>query len=319
MNRLLKAGAEIAWIRDEVTLDTRRLPAGAILVSRIKTDQMTALARELRLQVQSLSTSQARLATVGALPIRAPRIAVYEPWGGNIDAGWTRWVLEQHEFPYLHARNADLQKPNLLERFDVLVLPEITSNHILRGNQGRNIPEEYRGGIGTEGVHNIREFIRNGGTVVSLGNTAQFAMEYLEAPLRTLPLGSDGEAFYCPGSLLRIQVDPKHPLGFGMPTEADAMFINNSALLPASSANGTTTVVARYPDGAVLRSGWVIGEQKLRGGGAVLESVIGRGRVIVHAFRVQNRGQTWGTFKLLFNSIFYGPAAAGQLPALTTQ
>ena len=70
----------------------------------------------------------------------------------------------------------------------------------------------------------------------------------------------------------------------------------------------------RYPETPLLRSGWLVGDERLQGTSAVMEAPIGKGRVIMHTFRVQHRGQTWGTFKLLFNSIFYGPAMSG-LPA----
>jgi hypothetical protein len=73
--------------------------------------------------------------------------------------------------------------------------------------------------------------------------------------------------------------------------------------------------MARYPQGPLLRSGWIIGEPRLRGLAASLEATIGRGRIIAHTFRPQSRAQTWATFKLLFNSIFYGPAVAGRTAA----
>jgi hypothetical protein len=62
-----------------------------------------------------------------------------------------------------------------------------------------------------------------------------------------------------------------------------------------------------------------VGETRLRGAAAVLDVPMGRGRIIIHTFRVQNRAQTLGTFKLLFNSILYGPAMAARQPTVTTQ
>ena len=43
--------------------------------------------------------------------IRRPRIGVYEPWGGNMSAGWTRWILEQYGFDYVTLRPADFHAP----------------------------------------------------------------------------------------------------------------------------------------------------------------------------------------------------------------
>src|SRR5262249_54301258 len=31
---------------------------------------------------------------------RAPRIALWDQYGGSAESGWTRWILEQFEFPF---------------------------------------------------------------------------------------------------------------------------------------------------------------------------------------------------------------------------
>ena len=103
-----------------------------------------------------------------------------------------------------------------------------------------------------------------------------------------------------------------------MPPPADAMFRANGGYRPTrANPHMEVSTIARYPNGPLRRSGWLIGEERLRGAGAVMEVSAGRGRVILHTFRVQHRGQTRGTFKLLFNAIFYGPAMIGQ-PARRT-
>jgi len=97
------------------------------------------------------------------------------------------------------------------------------------------------------------------------------------------------------------------------------MFVNNGGFVPNTRwrRGDMTRSIVSYPNMALRRSGWIVGEQRLRGTGAVIEAPLDDGRVILHTFRVQHRGQTWGTFKLLFNSIFYGPAARGE-PAFQT-
>ncbi|MXY17720.1 MAG: hypothetical protein F4Y57_12160 [Acidobacteria bacterium] len=170
----------------------------------------------------------------------------------------------------------------------------------------------FRYGIGAPGIHNLLRFVEEGGTLITLGNTAAFAIEHLGAPLVNVVRGQSEEAFYCPGSILRLAIDVTHPLGYGMPREADAMFVANGGYRTARTRrNADVRVVARYPDAPLLRSGWLVGEERLRGTGAVMEVSSGKGRIILHTFRVQHRSQTEGTFRLLFNSIFYGPAVSG--------
>jgi len=312
VNRLLKAGASIAWARDEFADAERRFPRGSIVVTGVERAAMSRLAEELRLTVAAVHGKP----PVRSLPIGTPRIALFEPWGGSMDAGWTRWLLEQHEFPYVHARPPDVRRPDLFARFDVVIIPEMTTVQIVRGAQASHIRPEYRGGIGDEGVKNLREFVQAGGTVVTLGNAAQFAIEQLGVPFENVVRGVDPDTFFCPGSLLRVAVDQTHPIAYGMPDEADAMFINNGGyVFHGRGADApSATIVARYPNGPLLRSGWIVGEAKLYGTGAIVEAAIGRGRVIMHTFRVQNRAQTWGTFKLFFNSLFYGASASRRAP-----
>ena len=104
-----------------------------------------------------------------------------------------------------------------------------------------------------------------------------------------------------------------------MPPSAAAMFVNNGGYAVGDRAGTSAAAVVRYPQGALLLSGWIVGETKLRGAGAVLDVPTGRGRIVMLTFRVQNRAQTLGTFKLLFNSILYGPAVAARQATGTTQ
>ena len=174
--------------------------------------------------------------------------------------------------------------------FDVVIFGEMTSSQIVRGLQGSGVRPEHRGGIGEEGLRNLKDFMREGGTVVTLGNSAQFAIDSLEAPFENILIGVDQDSFFCPGSLLRVEVDNRHPIGYGMPASADAMFIQNGGYTPTQPLPATAvSTIARYPADTLIRSGWIIGESRLRGAGAVLEAVMGKGRVIMHTFRVQNR------------------------------
>lgn len=317
LNRLLALGATVEWARQSLTADGTSYPAGVMLVENVDRNLLEQLAHDLHLDF--VATNRTSDLDVPVLPIHAPRLAVYEPWGGNMDAGWTRWVLEQHEFPYAHLRSADIQDPSVADRFDVIILPEASTVNLLHGQQARNVRPEYRGGIGVQGIQNLRRFISGGGTVITLGNSATFAIQHLSTPLRNVVRDGDPDAFYAPGTLLRVAVDTSHPIGYGMPAETDVMFVNNGGFVPNTRwrRGDMTRSIVSYPNMALRRSGWIVGEQRLRGTGAVIEAPLDDGRVILHTFRVQHRGQTWGTFKLLFNSIFYGPAARGE-PAFQT-
>ncbi len=320
VNRLLAAGAALAWTRDAFELATRssdasrRVEPGTVLVEDVHPDVVATIARDLGLEFHAAAPPD----HIALLPFQRPRLGVFEPWGGNRDAGWTRWVLEQHEFPYRRLRSADLRLPDLIDRFDVVILPELSSADLLRGLQGPMIRPAYRGGIGAAGVRTLQRFIEDGGTVVALGNSATFAVDYLDVPMTDTVRDAGQDVFFGPGSILRVEVDTHHPIAYGMPPEADVMFVDNGAWVPTAEATDTVATVVRYPETSLVRSGWMRGEDRLRGASAVIEARAGLGRVILHTFRVQHRGQTWGTFKLLFNSIFYGQAMSSRRPVPTT-
>ena len=315
-NRLLSAGADVAWLVEDTRVDGRVQQTGSIVVQGVDATAMADLAAELGLEMAASEPPPAGK----LLPLRLPRVAVYEPWGGSIDAGWTRWAFEQHELPYTRVRHTDVLRDDFSSRFDVLVLPDMPDTLLLRGLQGTAVRPEHRGGLGEEGVSRLRAFVDRGGTIVTLGNSAEFAIEQLAAPVVNVVADEPAEAFFCPGSILRVDVDVAHPIGYGMTREAAAMFVNNGGYVATGRAGLSVASPVRYPQGPLLMSGWIVGESRLRGTAAVLDVAMGQGRVIMLTFRVQNRGQTLGTLKLLFNAILYGPVSSARaVPAPTQQ
>jgi hypothetical protein len=179
----------------------------------------------------------------------------------------------------------------------------------MTGQNGKNVPPEYKGGIDESGLKALREFVAAGGSLITLGRSTQFAIEKLQAPFRDALQGVSRENFFCPGSILRVLVNNAHPLAFGMPAEADAYFVNSMALDAAPSfASMPTSVVVLFPKSGLLRSGWLQGESYLANKVGAAETRLGKGRIVLLPLRVQNRAQTHGTFKLLFNAILTSAA-----------
>ena len=246
------------------------------------------------------------------VPARRPRVAVLEPWGGAIDAGWTRWVLEQHAFEFTRIRPADLQDGAAAARFDAIVIPDVPSLQLLRGLQGGQTRPEHRGGLEDRGVATLKQFVRAGGTVITLGNAAEFAIDHLDLPAVVASRTDDADTALVPGTLLHATLASDHPVNVGMPPRVDVMNVMNNAYAPGRGAEGLRAI-ADYPDEPLVASGYATGESRLRGRLAAFDVAMGRGRIVVLGFRVQHRGQTWATFKMLFNAIFLagtGPSAS---------
>jgi len=237
--------------------------------------------------------------------LQKPRVGLYQSWTGNMDEGWTRWVLEQYEFPYTTIHNADIRAGKLRDKFDAILLPDQQPRDILSGNEARTVRQEYRGGIGDEGIEALRAFIRDGGTLITMGASCDLVIDKFPIPVRDLKRGLTRDQHVAPGTIVRIQVDNSHPLGLGMPGETYG-FYNNSpffALVEGFSSQ-KASVVARYPNSDVIGSGWLKGEDYMAGRAAVVSVEMNPGRIILFGLRPQHRAQTHATFPLLFNALY---------------
>jgi hypothetical protein len=240
---------------------------------------------------------------------------MYQPWtGGNMDEGWTRWVLEQYEFDSTPLHNAAIRAGKLRQKFDAIIFPEQNPRDIVSGYESDGIRPEYRGGIGEAGVDALKQFIADGGTLVTMGAACDLAIDRLPIPVRNVKRGLARDQHSAPGTIVRVQVDTTHPIGYGMAKETYG-FYNNSPFfaLVEGFASQNPTVVARYPNTEIVGSGWLRGEELMTGRAAVVSIEMHPGRVILFGLRPQHRAQTHATFPMLFNALYM--AAAGAMPA----
>ncbi len=245
------------------------------------------------------------LRTSDASPIRNPvtnpvRIGIYKGSIGNMDEGWTRYAFDTFNVPYASLKDAEVKQGNLNEKYDVILLPSQRSRDVLEGNAAGSLPPEYTGGIGTAGVSNLKNFVNNGGTMICFDASCDLAITQFQLPIKNVLDGLKSSDFYCPGSIVSLDLDPKSPINATLPTSLPGYFINSSAF---ATTDPNVRVIARYAKENVLRSGWLLGEDRLRGQIALAEVPLGKGRVILFAFRPQHRGQSWGTLPLIWNAI----------------
>jgi hypothetical protein len=245
-----------------------------------------------------------------AWPVKKPRIGIYEPWSGNIDEGWTRWILEQFHFPFTVLHNPEIRDGHLKEQFDTIVFAEMNARQIMDGAREGTVPGQYAGGIGGEGAQALRDFVDAGGTLVTMGNSASFAIEQFNLPIANALAGLPQSQFFCSGSLLRVEIaDAKHPLVAGLPAMPAVMFERNQAFDTRSGFRGR--VLASYvKDRNPLVSGYLLGAEQIQGKAAAIDAFYGGGHIVILGFRPQWRGQSHGTYKFLFNALYYNPSMA---------
>jgi hypothetical protein len=259
----------------------------------------------------------------GGRPLaRAPRVALYKPWTANMDEGWTRWVLEQFELPYTNVSDSVVKAGSLRSRFDVVLIPDMNLREAKNGMADSLVPPQYAGGLGDAGLARIREFVEAGGTLVTLDRASEVAISALDLPVKriTVPPRQDDDEdaaadadsarrrdpLYAPGSIFRVLVDKTHPVARGMPDTAAVYFTNSTTFDVGDASRGR--VIARYPARGddILLSGYLQGADEIAGKAAAVEVPAGKGRVVMFGFRPQYRGQSYGTFRMLFNALLEG-------------
>jgi hypothetical protein len=219
---------------------------------------------------------------------------------GNIDEGWTRFIFDSFNAPYKSVRDADIRQGQLHSQYDVIILPSQKASEIIEGNADGSYPKEYTGGITIAGVANLREFVATGGTLICFDAACELPIKQFKLPVRNVLEGLKSSEFYCPGSIVGLDIDDRQQIASGLGRTGTAYFINSSAF---ESNDPSVHVVARYARDNVLRSGWLLGEEKLKGQIAIAEVSWEKGRVVLFGFRPQHRGQSWGTFPFIWNAI----------------
>jgi hypothetical protein len=332
VNRLLAAGEDVFWIQDRT---------GAFYIPARTTTRplVEKIAADLGVTFDAATARPAG----DAITLRKLRIGLVDRYGGSMPSGWTRFIFEQFEFPFEVVYPQTLDAGNLNAKFDVIVFVDDTTLQNESGGRGgrggggfgaaidaASIPAEYRDRLGSLTVARtlpqIRRFLENGGTVLSIGGSTSMARALgLALSDHLVERAADGstrplarERYFVPGSILRVAVDTANPIAHGLPADIDVMFDNSPVfdLDPSAPLHGIRPV-AWFDSSTPLRSGWGWGQGYLKDGIAIAEGQIGKGRVVLFGPEIAFRAQPHGTFKLLFNGIYLGAKNASASAAAT--
>ena len=262
--------------------------------------------------------------------VARPRIGLWDTYGGSMDSGWARWILEQFEFPFTRVFAPELDAGNLNAKYDVLIfveggipaLPGAGGGRAGGAGAGRgggaaqppaNLPAEYRGQFGIvtadRTIPQIKQFIEAGGTVIAIGASAANLARHLALPVENHLMENGAPLpqtkFYAPGSVLRARIDTTNPVAAGLKAETDIFFDNSPVWkLTDGAAAANVKAIAWFDSPTPLRSGWAWGQHYLDKGIIALDAKVGKGRALLFGAEIIQRAQPHATFKFLFNGIY---------------
>ncbi len=344
VNRLMASGENVAWASESFRAGRTTMSAGTFVIESgdQTADKVTALASELGLDFTGLSSEP----SIATSRLRLPEVGMYKSYVASMDEGWTRWVIEDYEFDLVSLSDDDIRSGDL-SGLDAIIMPHPDGQvlfkdkvgSILTGYSQGSMPDEYTGGIGLEGAYALQSFVSSGGTMLTFGNAAEFAIEQFGLPVRNIVGSASAENFSIPGSLIRISVDTSDVLGYGMSAETAANFVKGATFDSLSQTGCADDLlnqrycievtrggksmktfdesvlfdsIVNYAEEELLMSGWAEGEEFIAGKSAVVRVPHGDGEVIIFGFRPQFRGQSRGTYKLIFNALLNATIEDGQ-------
>jgi hypothetical protein len=204
---------------------------GSFIIRGISAGDLDKATKELGLQAYALDAAP----QVKTHPTRAARVAILHTWQGTQTEGWWREAFDFLDIPFDYISVQDVAKgANLNEKYDVILFPPAggSGQSIIDGMPMWRNPmpwkkteltpnigvidatDDIRPGLGWSGLAHLQQFVENGGVLVGVQNTADFAMSYGLTAGVSNHHPARGNVV---GSLLRTKVvDSTSPIVYGI-------------------------------------------------------------------------------------------------------
>jgi hypothetical protein len=313
----LSSGVPVKRLAESIKLNNVSIPKGSFVVYH--NPNLTQFMNELNVPPLYIQET----INLKTTDVTMPKLALVETFFHDMDAGWTRFVMDSYNIPFTVLHPGDFEKSNLANDFDVIVFPNVDKSVLMEGkykSDGKyyitSYPPEYTKGIGKKGKEKLMTFLDKGGIIVSWGrSTGLFSgaleiklskkdKEDFQLPFRDVSDGLKKAGLYCPGSFMKINLLEDHPLTLGM-QKSIGVFFRGAPVFSTSVPNFDMDrrIIGKFPEKDILLSGYCKQEEKLGNKSAMIWLKKGKGQLVLFGFSPQFRASTNVGFKLLFNSI----------------
>jgi hypothetical protein len=329
-----KQGLRVHSVGGSFTLGGRTYPMGTALFRTAENPpdlqaRMSALATRHGAEVVPIDSAYVESGTsLGSNDVgfvKSPRVLMaWDQPTSSLSAGWTRFVLERRYGQAVTAvRTSALGRVDFAD-YDVVVLPS--------GN--------YAGQINDQVLNRIKDWIRLGGTLVTLADATRWAATSSAGLVSTNALLKDGKPDVPPpssnnpppgasatpdfdkaiqpererpdaqpGAMLRATVDTDHWLSAGQDAEAQVVIEGSRVFAPLKLDAGRNVVYYAEKE-KLVASGliWPEGQDLLVRKPYLMHQPLGQGHVIAFAEDANYRAYAEGTMLLFMNAVLLGPA-----------
>ena len=319
----LSSGLKVGRTIGNVEVNGRIFEKGSFVINLASKNDISTLNRFLE-QTHIFPDFVENEQEIKTEEITMPRIALMETWFHDMDAGWTRCLFDNYGINYRVLHPGDIEFVDLSKDIDVLIFPDEAKDLLMTGKNKRfdgtystsNYPPEFTKGIGDKGLEKILKFVDEGGKVISWGEStelfvgplkithAENIIEEFTLPVSDISKTLITKGFYCPGSLMKVNLKTDHPLTWGMEPET-GVFYRGIPVFSTREPNFDTDrrVIASFPEKDILISGYAEMEEQAGLKAAMVWVQKGKGQLVLFAFNPQFRNSMPATYKLLFNAI----------------
>ncbi|MBN1272870.1 MAG: hypothetical protein JXB26_11440 [Candidatus Aminicenantes bacterium] len=303
----------------------KKFDAGSIIFPVEKTDPeihkaVGEVCREWGLSAFALK----KMPEVKTHELKVPRIAIFHTWFSTQDDGWVRLAFDQLKVPYAYIDKDDLRRGDLNDRFDAILFGNCfgrTGGDIINGldpelhgplsyvrtDQFKHLGtpdsnEDITGGMGLEGLIQLRDFVRQGGLLILIQNPIRVVLDF--GLVRGLREARPEAGFINPGSLLRGEVvNHAHPAVYGT-NDFPVIFHRQSGPILSVPKDLEKYIVLKYATKEKLcLSGMVVKEKTLKGKAAIMDVPVGEGHIVMFTFNPMWRATSRGNYMFVFNTL----------------
>ena len=301
----------------------RAIPAGSFIVPGSAYARLKQAVEPLGLTAISLSDKPDVPTHKAALP----KVAIYSTWGATQNVGWVRYAFDRLETPYTLIFKDDVKKGHLHGNYDLIIIPSQGWNSKAMAKsivydipmRGKPLPytktaqfkylgdygssPDIRGGMGLDGLEELRKFVDAGGTLITLGEASSVPGEF--GLVAQINIEHPSKAFYAPGPIVNAKVlAPANPIFYGYTEETlSVRWASNSLLsVPLFYKND---VLMEFPGGANdVLSGLMSGGDEIKHRPAIVAVPSGAGQIVMFATNPVYRWQNFGEYRMLYNAMF---------------